>query len=168
MRWRSGSESQRRPSSAAYWRQKGERLEEQRRTYERQKTEVAKLKEFVRRHHYGQKHAQAEDRRKKLDRIEAVPLPREIKASPMGFPPATRCGDIVLRAKDLTKGYAETLFEDLSFEFQRGERWAVLGPNGSGKTTLLRCLLDPDELDRGTVVLGTGVQIGRASCRERV
>ncbi|MBW3600278.1 MAG: ATP-binding cassette domain-containing protein, partial [Planctomycetes bacterium] len=57
---------------SAYWRQKGERLEVQRRTWERQQEEIAKLEDFVRRHHYGQKHAQAEDRRKKLERIEQV------------------------------------------------------------------------------------------------
>ena len=47
-------------------------------------------KDFIRRNHYGQKHAQAEDRRKKLERIELVPLPREIRAPPMGFPAAAR------------------------------------------------------------------------------
>ncbi|MGD0898401.1 MAG: ATP-binding cassette domain-containing protein, partial [Thermoguttaceae bacterium] len=63
---------------SAYWRQKAERLLVQRRTYEKQQTEIAKTKDFIRRNAYGQKHAQAEDRRKKLDRIEPVPPPREI------------------------------------------------------------------------------------------
>ena len=80
---------------SAYQRQKAERLEVQRRTYEKQQTEIAKMEDFVRRHHYGQKHAQAEDRRKKLERIERVDPPREIAAPPMGFPkprgPATSC-----------------------------------------------------------------------------
>ena len=74
----------------AYQRQKAERLEVQRRTYEKQQTEIAKMEDFVRRHHYGQKHAQAEDRRKKLERIERVEPPREIAAPPMGFPEASR------------------------------------------------------------------------------
>ncbi len=144
----------------AYQRQKAERLEVQRRTYAKQQTEIAKMEDFVRRHHYGQKHAQAEDRRKKLERIERVPEPREIVAPPMGFPPAPRSGDIVLRAEGLAKSYARPLFEQLTFDMLRGEKWAVMGPNGSGKTTLLRCLLGRVEPDAGRITLGAGVKIG--------
>jgi zinc/manganese transport system ATP-binding protein len=36
---------------------------------------------------------------------------------------------------------ARSLWDDLSFELQRGELLAVLGPNGTGKTSLLRILL---------------------------
>ena len=65
--------------------------------------EIAKTKDFIRRNPYGQKHAQAEDRRKKLERIELVAPPREIMPPPMAFPPAARTGDIVLRAEQLGK-----------------------------------------------------------------
>ncbi len=84
---------------SAYWQQKADRLVVQQRTFERQQTEIEKAKDFIRRNHYGQKHQQAEDRRKKLDRIELVALPRAIVMPPMGFPPASRSGDIVVRAK---------------------------------------------------------------------
>ncbi len=50
---------------SAYVRQKSERLEVQRRTFERQQQEIEKLEDFVRKHHAGQKSTQAEDRRKK-------------------------------------------------------------------------------------------------------
>ncbi len=143
---------------SAYWRQKAERLEVQRRTYEKQQEEIEKLKEFVRRHHHGLKHAQAEDRRKKLERIVPVDLPREIAAPPMGFPPASRSGDVVLRVEHLAKRYDMPLFDDLTFQIERGERWGILGPNGSGKTTLLRCLLDLVTPDDGRVIFGTGVR----------
>ncbi len=143
----------------AYLRQKSERLEVQRRTFIKQQTEIAKMEDFVRRHHYGQKHAQAEDRRKKLERIERVDEPREITAPPMAFPAASRSGDIVLRVEHLTKSYERTLFEDLSFDILRGEKWAILGPNGSGKTTLLRCLLGKTAPDAGRTAQGAGVKV---------
>jgi ATP-binding cassette subfamily F protein 3 len=143
-----------------YKRLKAERLEVQRRTYEKQQTEIAKMEDFVRRYNYGDRHAQAEDRRKKLERIERVELPREIAAPPMSFPAASRTGDIVLRAEGLSKAFDRPLFQRLSFDVLRGEKWGILGPNGSGKTTLLKCLLGKTPLDAGRVVLGSGVKVG--------
>ncbi|MEN6451009.1 MAG: ribosomal protection-like ABC-F family protein [Thermoguttaceae bacterium] len=175
---------------SAYWRQKQDRLLVQRRTYEKQQIEIEKTKEFIRRNTYGQKHAQAEDRRKKLERIEEVARPREIASPPMHFPAAARSGDIVVRAERLAKSFdspevgsqpaiqggagcqpaepgdsasapaARCLFRDVSLDIIRGERWALLGPNGSGKTTLLRCLLGLLPPDEGQVHLGAGVVPG--------
>ncbi|MHC4176723.1 MAG: ABC-F family ATP-binding cassette domain-containing protein [Planctomycetota bacterium] len=147
-------------SFSAYWRQKAERLLVQRRTYQKQQTEIAKAKEFIRRNAYGQKHAQAEDRRKKLERIKPVAPPRDITSPPMAFPKATRCGDVVLRAEHLAKAYDRPLFSALSFQIERGQRWAILGPNGCGKSTLLGCLLGLVQPDHGRVRLGQGVEIG--------
>lgn len=143
-----------------YWRQKAERLAVQERTYEKQQTFIAKTEDFIRRNHYGQKHLQAEDRRKKLARLERVDPPRTIDAPAMWFPPAKRSGDVVVRAAHLSKSYAAPLFEDLSFAIARGERWGIIGPNGTGKTTLLRCIIGDVRPDEGDVVLGTGVETG--------
>lgn len=145
---------------SAYWTQKAERLLVARRTYEKQQIEIEKAKEFIRRNHYGMKHQQAEDRRKKLERIEPVAVPREIGVPPMGFPPASRSGDIVVRAEGLCKAYERPLFKKCDVQITRGQRWGLLGPNGTGKTTLLRCLLGLEPPDAGTVQLGTGVAVG--------
>jgi ATP-binding cassette subfamily F protein 3 len=148
---------------SAYWQQKADRLLVQRRTYEKQVEEIEKTKEFIRKNFYGQKHTQAEDRKKKLVRLEEdlVAPPREIAAPPMGFPEVSRSGDLVLRAQDLAKTYDQrTLFEDVSLDIMRGQRWGILGPNGCGKTTLLRCLLGQLEADAGQVMLGQGVKVG--------
>ncbi len=143
-----------------YKRLKQERLAVEQRTFQKQQQEVEKLKEFIRRHHYGQKHAQAEDRRKKLERIEVVEPPREIPVPPMKFHDVNRCGDIVLRVEGLAKSFEHTLFSNVSFQIQRGQRWGILGPNGSGKTTLLRCLLGDVQPQQGTITIGAGVEIG--------
>ncbi len=145
---------------SAYWCQKLERVEFERRTYENQQSEIAKLEDFIRRHHHGQKHAQAEDRRRKLERIELVDPPREIQTPVMGFPKVDRSGDLVLRAEKISKSFDQTLFANLSLDIQRGERWGIVGANGCGKTTLLRCLLTQEPTDSGSVALGTGVGIG--------
>ena len=147
---------------SAYWMQKADRMLVQRRTFEKQQEEIEKTKDFIRRNAYGQKHAQAEDRRKKLERLEAelVAPPREISAPPMTFPPASRGGDIVVRAKDVSKSFTRPLFEDLSVDIIRGQRWALLGPNGCGKTTLIRCLLGLEQPDKGSISLGQGLAVG--------
>lgn len=145
---------------SAYWRQKADRLLVQRRTFEKQQIEIEKTKDFIRRNTYGQKHAQAEDRRKKLERIEPVAPPREIAAPTVRFPAADRCGDIVVRAEGLSKAYERPLFRDVSVDLPRGQRWALLGPNGCGKTTLLRCFLGVVQPDQGHVRLAQGVTVG--------
>jgi ATP-binding cassette subfamily F protein 3 len=145
---------------SAYLSQKEQRLLVQTRTWEKQREEIEKAEEFIRRNRYGQKHAQAEDRKKKLERIEPVPPPRDIRQPPMHFSEPARSGDIVFRFEHLSKGYREPLFEDLTFDVMRGERWAVIGPNGCGKTTLLRCLLGQEPPDGGAVHFGHGVKIG--------
>lgn len=145
---------------SAYLRQKEERLLVARRTYEKQREEIAKAEEFIRRHHYGQKAAQAQDRRKKLERIELVEPPREIEPPPIRFPPAERSGDVVLRVENLGKTFERPLFSGLTFDIARGERWGILGPNGCGKTTLLRCLLGEIPPDAGRVARGYNVVVG--------
>ena len=143
-----------------YKRLKAERLEVQRKTYEKQQEEIARMEDFIRKNHYGVLAGQAEDRRKKLERIERVPPPREIKSPAMSFPAASRTGDIVLRIEGLSKAYDRQLFKNLTFDVLRGEKWGILGPNGTGKTTLLRCILGETKPDAGRAVIGSGVKLG--------
>ncbi|MDR2754098.1 MAG: ABC-F family ATP-binding cassette domain-containing protein [Planctomycetaceae bacterium] len=143
---------------------KEERLTVQTRTYEKYIEEVEKAKDFIRRNHYGMKAAQAEDRRKKLERLMETPAssPRKIESPPMHFSKPSRTGDIVFRCEKLSKSFTsgKPLFQDLTFDIERGQRWAILGPNGCGKTTLLRCLLNEITPDSGKSVYGQGLNIG--------
>ena len=85
---------------------KEERLAVQKKTYEKWVEEVEKTKDFIRKNHYGKDTAaRAEDRRKKLERLEENPpeLPRDVSSPPMTFPPASRTGDIVFRIDGLER-----------------------------------------------------------------
>ncbi len=60
-----------------------------------------------------------------------------------------------------TKGYGgPAVFDDVSFDVERGERLLVMGLNGAGKTSLLRILAGETRSDAGSFRLGHGVQLG--------
>jgi len=144
---------------SAYWRQRDERTELQRKTYEKQQEFIARTEDFIRRNIAGQKTVQAQDRMKKLERLDVVDQVQEISGTPMSFGGVTRTGDWVLDIEGLTKGFGEPLFEDITLQVVRGDRIALLGPNGCGKTTLLKVLLGELTPDAGKVRVGTGVKV---------
>src|SRR5262245_8554358 len=46
----------------------------------------------------------------------------------------------MIRVEHLIRTFGgQTAVDDLSFEVNKGETFALLGPNGSGKTTTLKC-----------------------------
>ena len=76
------------------------------------------------------------------------------------IPPGERLGDLVVRAKNLEKGYGDRLlYEDLSFDLPRGGIVGIVGPNGAGKTTLFRMILGQEEPDGGTLEVGESVDL---------
>ncbi len=46
-----------------------------------------------------------------------------------------------MEVQSIAKSYDRTLFKNLSFSVEAGERIAIIGANGVGKTTLLRCIV---------------------------
>ena len=59
-----------------------------------------------------------------------------------------------ISVENLTKTYGiVTLFEDISFNINEGDKIAIVAKNGSGKTTLLNILMGKDFADSGTVVI---------------
>ena len=73
------------------------------------------------------------------------------------------------------------LFDDFSLTIQDGDFVSIVGSNGSGKTSLLNIICGSIDVDAGQIVIGgeditkkkdylrhRNIEIGRASCRERV
>ena len=70
-----------------------------------------------------------------------------------------RLPSLFCRAERLEKRYGpHTIFHDLTFELQKGDRVAVVGPNACGKTTLIRALVGDEILDAGQVTWRRGVE----------
>lgn len=68
-------------------------------------------------------------------------------------------GAIVLKVNEIHKSYGQKqVLKNISFEIERGDRIAILGPNGIGKSTLLEILTDHTIADRGRFEWGFAVQ----------
>ena len=139
---------------------RAEERRRQRELYDAQEAEIERHKDFIRRHHAGQKHRQAKDRERKLERIEQerVERPREAKTIHLSIPSGAPSGKRVLMLEDLAIGYEESLFSCDELTLYRGERVAIIGPNGCGKTTFLRTIVGEVPPHRGTVRLGHNVR----------
>ena len=75
--------------------------------------------------------------------------------------PGPRLGSTVVEARDLRKGFGDTLLiDDLDFTLPPGGIVGVIGPNGAGKTTLFRMLVGQEKPDGGSLKIGETVQIG--------
>ena len=105
------------------------------------------------------KAAQANSWRKQIEKLEAdlVPLPPPRDTISFRFPSAPRSGKVALTVHGVAKSYGDhTVFRDVDFILERGQRVALAGVNGAGKSTLMR-ILAGDKPDAGEVQLGHNV-----------
>ena len=65
-----------------------------------------------------------------------------------------------ISAENLTKSYGvKTLFRDITFHINEGDKIAIVAKNGSGKSTLLKILMGNEIADSGTVVINKDIQV---------
>ena len=129
-----------------------------------QEREIARMQKFVDR--FGAKATkatQAASVEKRIARLEAekVTAPQATKQITVRFPDPPPCGETVITASEMCKGYGgPPVFEDVAFDLGRGERLLVLGLNGAGKTSLLRILAGETKADLGQFDFGYQVHAG--------
>lgn len=71
-----------------------------------------------------------------------------------------RSGQQVVKAMNISHSYGEKcLIRNFSTQIMRGDKIGIIGPNGSGKTTLLRILLGKLQPQKGSVQIGTNLEI---------
>jgi len=142
---------------------KAEDIERQLASYEKQEKEISKLEDFIARNiARASTTKRAQSRRKMLDKITRIdrPITADRKVS-FSFDIDRTSGNEVLKVKDLTVGYSDhVLSSGISFQLERGERVALLGPNGIGKSSLLKTIIGQLTPLAGTITLGSNVTIG--------
>ena len=76
------------------------------------------------------------------------------------LPAAPRLGDLVVEAKDLSKGFGDRLLIDkLDFSLPPAGIVGVIGGNGAGKTTLFRMISGAEVPDSGELRIGETVEM---------
>jgi len=122
---------------------------------------IQELKNFIQRFSANlSKSAQATSRKKALEKIELDEIvPSNRKYPFIGFEIEKQLGKDVLEVNNLSASLdGQTLFKDVSFVINRGDKVALLGDNDLVKTTLLKILSGELEPDTGTIKWGQTVQ----------
>jgi ATP-binding cassette subfamily F protein 3 len=146
--------------------------------YKNQQREIASLMEFANRFRAkASKASQAQSKLKQIDRMEKIEAPSgDDKKVSFSFPQPQRSGQRVIRLQNIRFAYPlgggqpnpgsagapseNLIYENMSFESERGQRTVLVGPNGAGKSTLLKILGGVLEPQQGTRELGHNVKAG--------
>jgi ATP-binding cassette subfamily F protein 3 len=130
--------------------------------YTEQQEEIAKTEALIRRFRYkASKAAFAQELIKRLEKMERIEIPENLKKINITFPPPPHSPRVALTIEGLGKSYGEKkVLSGLDLTIDSGERLVVAGPNGAGKTTLLRILAGNDNNFEGSVKFGSGISAG--------
>lgn len=133
---------------------------------EKQERRRADLQEFIDR--FGAKATKARQAQSKAriveqikEEIEGLDLTPSSRLYPkIHFHPLRASGVKALEVKGISKSYGpKKVLEKVTFEIERGERVAIIGPNGIGKSTLLEVLNDRQTSDAGEYAWGFAARI---------
>ncbi|MDR0383227.1 MAG: ATP-binding cassette domain-containing protein, partial [Spirochaetaceae bacterium] len=127
--------------------------------YKRQQEEIARAEDLIRRFRYkAGKAAMAQELIKRLEKMERIEIPENLKKIAITLPPSPHSGRIALKLEGVGRSYGEKrVLSGLDFLLETGERLLVAGANGAGKSTLLRIIAGADNGGEGKVTYGAGV-----------
>ena len=136
--------------------------------YTEQQEEIAKTEALINRFRYkARKAAFAQELIKRLEKMDRIEIPENLKKISITFPPPPHSPRVALTVEGLGKSYGingprefRPVLSGLDLSLDSGERLVVAGPNGAGKTTLLRILAGSDNDYAGIVKYGAGISAG--------
>lgn len=147
---------------SAYVMQRQQRDKDLEAAYEKQQAEIKKDEEFIQKNIVrATTTKRAQSRRKKLEKIERLTPPKHKNKVKIHFNSERPSGKEVLIFNDLTIGYPDkTMVSDISFQINKGDRVAIIGPNGIGKSTLLKTIMKKLQPKSGSIKYGASLDIG--------
>ncbi len=134
--------------------QKAKRLaQEQKQASKRQKTLEREL-EWVRQGAKGRQ-AKQKARLKSYDKLVNQDQKQLDEKLEIYIPNGPRLGTNVIEANGVSKAYGDKLlYEDLNFKLPQAGIVGIIGPNGAGKTTIFRMIMEEENPDKGTFIVG--------------
>lgn len=128
----------------------------------KKKAQLSELQAFVSRFSANASKAkQATSRAKLMDKIVLEEVKPSSRVNPyIVFKQEKKLFRNALEVNGATKSFDKTLFKDLNFMVEVGERIAIIGQNGVGKTTLLRTLMGEIALDAGDFKWSENANLG--------
>ena len=148
---------------SSYLTQKAKNYELDRKKYEKQQEEKAKLEDFVSKNlARASTTKMAQSRRKVIEKTDWMESPDgDEKSASFGFTIDRPSGNDVLRLEEVAVGYPnKTVSSNISFSVYKQDRIALVGPNGVGKSTLLKTIMKQLNAAKGKIQYGTNVQFG--------
>ncbi|GAA1614276.1 energy-dependent translational throttle protein EttA [Leucobacter chromiireducens] len=145
---------------STYLEQKAARLEVQGKKDQKMQKRLKEELEWVRSNTKGRQ-AKSKARLARYEEMATeAERTRKLDFEEIQIPAGPRLGNLVLEAKDLTKGFdGRTLIDGLSFSLPRNGIVGIIGPNGVGKTTLFKTIVGLEELDGGELKIGETVKL---------
>lgn len=110
----------------------------------------------------GNRKRMAQDREKKLEKLQKnkIIIEPKLKEANLKLELKQPSELIPLKVENITFGYKEILFKNLTFALSRGEKFLVVGTNGVGKSTLLKLIVGILKPISGNIVKGEKTIIG--------
>ncbi|MCG7346119.1 ABC-F family ATP-binding cassette domain-containing protein [Sporosarcina sp. ACRSL] len=148
---------------SAYLVEKAKNYERDKKLYERETSEKAKLEDFIQRNiARASTSKMAKSRRKLLERTDWMEAPEgDEKSASFTFSIDRPSGNDVLTLDNIAVGYnGKPVSQNIKMHAYKGDRIAIIGPNGIGKSTLLKTIVKRQEPIAGSIRYGTNVQFG--------
>lgn len=144
-----------------YEKEKVERKTIEKAAYDNQQAQIKQSMQFIQRFRAkSTKAKQVQSRVKQLEKMVLLEIGEEDRQIHFSFPPAPDSGRDILTVENLCKAFdGNQVFNDVDFQFQRGDKVAVVGVNGAGKSTLVKIIAGAISADSGSVKLGHNVQL---------
>ncbi len=144
-----------------YLEQKAERRAQLEASQKNQQEQIHHLETFINRFRYqATKARQVQSRIKELEKIDKIELPDEERVIHFSFPQPRPSGRMVAELRSVAKSYGKkSVFENVSFVLNRGDRVALVGVNGAGKSTLIKLLSGAEPVTKGELRLGHNVEL---------
>lgn len=142
--------------------QKKQRRQQQKKEYEAQQKEIARITATAERFRYkATKAKMAQSKLKQIERMDLIEAPAayDNKTFKADLQPAFASAKNVLSSDNLTIGFNKPLCT-VNFKLFRGDRVGIIGGNGLGKSTLLKTLVGKIPALGGDFTVGEGVKIG--------